>query len=73
MKFKSAQTLLKVANLIDASFVGDSDFRMKIAVSIYASLKTSKGSMIIDSICFESINDLKPLYLGPPNHAEGTI
>ncbi|MBT3546409.1 MAG: UDP-3-O-(3-hydroxymyristoyl)glucosamine N-acyltransferase [Flavobacterium sp.] len=28
MKFKSAQTLLKVANLIDASFVGDSDFRI---------------------------------------------
>jgi UDP-3-O-[3-hydroxymyristoyl] glucosamine N-acyltransferase len=28
MKFKSAQTLLKVANLIDASFVGDSDFKI---------------------------------------------
>jgi UDP-3-O-[3-hydroxymyristoyl] glucosamine N-acyltransferase len=28
MKFKSTQTLLKVANLIDASFVGDSDFRI---------------------------------------------
>ncbi|MEZ7993032.1 MAG: UDP-3-O-(3-hydroxymyristoyl)glucosamine N-acyltransferase [Flavobacteriaceae bacterium] len=28
MKFKSTQTLLKVANLIDASFVGDSDFKI---------------------------------------------
>ena len=28
MKFKSVQTLLKVANLIDASFVGDSDFKI---------------------------------------------
>lgn len=28
MKFKSAQTLLKVANLIDAIFVGDSNFKI---------------------------------------------